>query len=102
MWPTALPPARQDMVLPLACRAAHPRRMMDAATIGTSVVIGSVSPGDASVGDARMLGRVAAVPSASSKYGGVKICPSRWFTLLRQGQSSEPVNSLLRSWDYRA
>ena len=64
---------------------AHPRRMMAAAVIGTSVVIGSVSPGVASVGDARILGLVASVPSALSRYGGVKICPSRWFTLPMQG-----------------
>ena len=71
--------------------------------MGTSVETGSVSPGVALVGAAVMTGRAAAVPSGFSRYGGVKICPSRWLTL-RQGSacvSEEPQeqgnnNSLLR------
>ena len=63
----------------------HPRRIIDAAAMGTSVVTGSVSPGEALVGAAVMIGRAAAVPSPFSRYGGEKICPSRWLTLQSRG-----------------
>ena len=88
-WPTnyasdllsTISPQAPVTIIPFHGSRTHPRRTMDAAVMGTSVEMGSVSPGVALVGEAVMVGRVAAVPSAFSRYGGVKICPSRWLTL---------------------
>ena len=56
-----------------------------------SVVTTMVSPGAMLAGAAVTLGRTAGEPSAWSRYGGVKICPSGWFCL-RGGRTTDGEN----------
>ena len=62
--------------------SAHPRRMMLNLATAESVVTSMVPPGPTADGAAEMTGRVARDPSAGfSRFGGVKICPSKWLAL---------------------
>ncbi len=53
------------------------------------VVAEMVPPGATARDAAASVGRVASVPSAFSRYGGVYICPSSWLQLRPSGSGQQ-------------